>query len=186
MADTDVKRIAQQTFDAHPELHTEAGAEELLRRTIWRLNQAGIRAGRQKNPSGAISKDKLAVILDGQQHVYDLYGLQTPLTFSFGEVPLPNYQPDEGIPDGTVPSPPAETPPSTDLAPIVTRLEALAAALSYVKLLELDESAERRYKGVSAQIAALRDELQRLQFVGSIRIPLIGTVNITLSVVQPK
>jgi len=100
MTEQDVRAIADQTFNVHPELRGEDQAEELLRRTIWRLNQAGIVSGRQRNPSGLLSRDKLCVRLTDGDHAYDLYGLQTPLSFSFGEVFPPNLVADEGIPDG--------------------------------------------------------------------------------------
>jgi hypothetical protein len=50
-----------------------ARAEELLLRTIWHLKLAGFDAGRQRNPSGAISNDKLTVFIDGRWRAYDIF-----------------------------------------------------------------------------------------------------------------
>ncbi len=55
----------------------EATAEELLRRTIWHLQLAGFQSARQRNPSGAISKDKLNIVIGGAWHTYDVYALGT-------------------------------------------------------------------------------------------------------------
>ena len=41
-------------------------AEELLLRVIWHLKVAGYDAARQRNPSGAISNDKLNILVNGQ------------------------------------------------------------------------------------------------------------------------
>lgn len=99
MTEDDVRVVAKLTFDQHPELHTVESAVVLLRHTIWRLNKIGV-AGRQRNPSGAISEDKLTVVLsDGKVHAYDLYGLQTPLSFSFSEVFPADMVEDAGLPD---------------------------------------------------------------------------------------
>lgn len=51
----------------------EANAEALLLRMIWHLQQAGFTAGRQRNPSGSISKDKLTVRIDGTFRAYDVF-----------------------------------------------------------------------------------------------------------------
>jgi hypothetical protein len=48
-------------------------AEELLLRTIWHLKQYGFDAGRQRNPSGAISNDKLTILINGGWHAYDIF-----------------------------------------------------------------------------------------------------------------
>jgi hypothetical protein len=48
-------------------------AEELLLRIIWHLELAGYNAARQRNPSGAISNDKLNIFIAGQWHAYDLF-----------------------------------------------------------------------------------------------------------------
>jgi hypothetical protein len=47
--------------------------EDLLRRTIWHLRLAGFTAGRQQNPSGAISTDKLTVVVDGRWIAVDIF-----------------------------------------------------------------------------------------------------------------
>jgi hypothetical protein len=77
-------------------------AEELLRRTIWHLHLAGFQAGRQRNPSGAISNDKISIFVNGSWHVYDIFSLGyagRATTVQFFEVPAPNHVPDGGIPD---------------------------------------------------------------------------------------
>jgi hypothetical protein len=79
-----------------------AAAEELLRRTIWHLQLAGFEAGRQRNPSSAISNDKLTMFADGRWRVYDVYSLGfrgRATTVVFIEVPRMNHVPDGGIPD---------------------------------------------------------------------------------------
>ena len=81
----------------------EATAEELLRRTIWHLQLAGFQAARQRNPSQAISKDKLNIVIGGSWHTYDIYslgtaGVATRIT-GLNEVFPPNPVPDTGIPD---------------------------------------------------------------------------------------
>jgi len=81
-----------------------ARAEELLLRIIWHLQLAGYQSARQKNPSGAISNDKLTVVLDdGRWHAFDVMtnfdvgGLATRLIWF--EVGGPNPQQNGGIPD---------------------------------------------------------------------------------------
>jgi len=77
--------------------------EELLRRIIWHLRYAGFQAGRQRNPSGAISLDKLTVVADGAWHSYDIFtnfdisSVETRMLFI--EVWPPSHLPDDGIPD---------------------------------------------------------------------------------------
>jgi hypothetical protein len=78
--------------------------EQLLLRTIWHLQQAGFNAARQRNPSGAISNDKLTIHLNGAWHSYDLYsigwgGQATTIHPFIYEVAPPNPVPDGGIPD---------------------------------------------------------------------------------------
>jgi hypothetical protein len=51
----------------------ESNAEQLTRRVIWHLNQGGFTAGRQQNPSLAISKDKLAIVISGETRAFDIY-----------------------------------------------------------------------------------------------------------------
>jgi hypothetical protein len=78
-------------------------AEELLRRMIWHLRLAGFSAGRQQNPSGAISKDKLCVVVNDVLRVYDVFlnydtpsiALQTQMHETAPAVMID----DEGIPD---------------------------------------------------------------------------------------
>lgn len=81
----------------------EAAAAELLRRTIWHLRLAGYQSGRQKNPSGAISNDKLTIAIDGAWRSYDIfmdYGAPgTTMRVIFKEVFPPNSVADAGIPD---------------------------------------------------------------------------------------
>lgn len=48
-------------------------AEELLLRVIWHLKLAGYDAARQRNPSGAISNDKLNILIFGTWHAYDIF-----------------------------------------------------------------------------------------------------------------
>ncbi len=51
-------------------------ATELLERTIWHLQHAGFKAGKQRNPSKAISSDKVTITLDdGIVHIYDIFSL---------------------------------------------------------------------------------------------------------------
>lgn len=77
-------------------------AAELLRRTIWHLQLAGYQAGKQRNPSGAISADKVTIIIDGSWHVYDIYSLGIAgraTTVQFIEVTPAGHVPDSGLPD---------------------------------------------------------------------------------------
>jgi len=81
----------------------ESNAEQLLRRMIWHLKQAGFSAGRQKNPSGAISKDKLTVVVDAVLRAYDMFQAYDDFTQPMGthmnEVGGPQMIDDAGIPD---------------------------------------------------------------------------------------
>lgn len=80
-----------------------AASEELLLRIIWHLQLAGYQAGRQKNPSGAVSNDKLTIFHDGGWHAYDVFfdygraGVETRVIFL--EVFPANPQQNSGIPD---------------------------------------------------------------------------------------
>ncbi|HUR35342.1 MAG TPA: hypothetical protein VM032_16170 [Vicinamibacterales bacterium] len=108
---TRAEQVINATADEFPGLRTarpseaEAGAAatELLRRMIWHLRRAGFDAGRQKNPSGAISGDKLTVFADGAWHAVDVfydYGTAgVPVKVIFWEVFPANPLPDEGIAD---------------------------------------------------------------------------------------
>ncbi|PYR37269.1 MAG: hypothetical protein DMF90_07400 [Acidobacteria bacterium] len=78
-----------------------AAADELLRRSIWHLHLAGYQAGRQRNPSGAISSDKLTIFIGGW-HAYDIFSLGyagVATRVQFFEVTPANPVPDGGIPD---------------------------------------------------------------------------------------
>ena len=78
-------------------------AGEVLLRTIWHLQLAGFQAGRQRNPSGALSNDKLTIFIDGAWHAYDVFNdlgaPGVPMKVQFWEVAPANYVPDPGIPD---------------------------------------------------------------------------------------
>ncbi len=93
------QQVVYATANEFPRLLTVAGADDLLRRTIWHLHLAGYQAGRQRNPSGIISSDKLTIYINGAWHAYDIFGLQDPLTVHFIEVFPANPVPDGGIPD---------------------------------------------------------------------------------------
>jgi hypothetical protein len=80
-----------------------AAAEELLRRMIWHLHLAGYDAGRQRNPSGAISNDKLTIFINGSWHAYDCFrnlgAPGIPIDVIFLEVFPAGHVDDGGIPD---------------------------------------------------------------------------------------
>lgn len=80
-----------------------AAAAELLRRMIWHLQLAGFQAGRQQNPSGAISSDKLTIFADGGWHAYDVFRAVgtpgEPTEVIFWEVFPASTVADGGIPD---------------------------------------------------------------------------------------
>jgi hypothetical protein len=81
----------------------ELAAEELLLRIIWHLKLAGFDAARQRNPSGAISRDKLNVFIRQTWRTYDIFRLGfrnvatqiSGLDRVFPENPLAH----DGIPD---------------------------------------------------------------------------------------
>jgi hypothetical protein len=76
-------------------------AEQLLRRMIWHLKQAGFQSNRQRNPSGLISNDKLTINIGGWR-VWDVMTLGYAGhagNVTFNEVPLPDPVSDTGIPD---------------------------------------------------------------------------------------
>ena len=98
------------TFNEFPNLHAVFGSEgaavgaadQLLRRTIWHLKLAGFEAARQKNPSGAISSDKMCVKIGGVWRVFDIYSLGVAgraTTVHWLEITGANPQADAGIPD---------------------------------------------------------------------------------------
>ena len=80
---------------------TEARAEELLLRTIWHLQLAGFQSARQRNPSQAISKDKLNIVIDGAWHTYDIFSLGSNgvVITGLNEISGTNPVPESGIPD---------------------------------------------------------------------------------------
>jgi hypothetical protein len=87
-----------------PDLPTrESNAEELLRRMIWHLQQGGFTAGRQRNPSNLISKDKLTVVVDGFTRVYDVFTSYDTFTIQMQtqmfEIGGANMVSDAGIAD---------------------------------------------------------------------------------------
>jgi len=89
---------------AHPTgEQTVAAAHELLLRYIWHLQQAGFSAGRQRNPSGAISGDKLTIWLENQWKSFDIFfdvgTANRPAEIIFWEVFPADHVPDGGIPD---------------------------------------------------------------------------------------
>lgn len=105
------EQVINATADEFPSLTTarpsageaSAAATELLRRMIWHLQLAGFQSGRQLNPSGAISGDKLTVFADGGWHAVDVfydYGAAgVPVKVIFWEVFPASPQGDGGIPD---------------------------------------------------------------------------------------
>jgi hypothetical protein len=78
-------------------------SEELLLRIIWHLKLGGFDAGRQRNPSGAISNDKLTIFINGSWHAFDVFldlghaGQATQTIFY--EVSPPGPVGTDGIPD---------------------------------------------------------------------------------------
>ena len=78
-------------------------AEELLLRIIWHLQLGGFEAARQRNPSGAISNDKLNVLIEGRWRAFDVfldYGQPNQTTrVIFYEVFPSNPLPYPGVPD---------------------------------------------------------------------------------------
>lgn len=88
--------------EAADSLVRQANQEELIRRMIWHLKQAGFTAGRQQNPSGIISKDKLTVVVDGVTRAYDIFTGVSPyvaIPQHMTEVTPAHMIDDEGIPD---------------------------------------------------------------------------------------
>jgi hypothetical protein len=104
------ERVVYATSDEYPWLtdtfssddQASAASTELLLRTIWHLQLAGFQAGRQRNPSGLISGDKLTILIGGSWHAYDTMSLGyagRATTVQFLEIGSPNYVPDSGIAD---------------------------------------------------------------------------------------
>lgn len=81
----------------------QANAEALLLRIIWHLHQAGFVAGRQRNPSGLISPDKMCVEVDGVIRAYDIFisydNNTIPLQVAGNEVAPAQLVDDPGLPD---------------------------------------------------------------------------------------
>jgi hypothetical protein len=106
-----MEEIIWGTADEYPELleaednehETELKAEELLLRIIWHLKLYGFDAARQKNPSGAISKDKFTIFIRGTWRTYDIFRLGSAHVDNEvvhpEDVGAPNPQPNDGIPD---------------------------------------------------------------------------------------
>jgi hypothetical protein len=85
--------VDEATFDAN--------RLELLRRTIWHLILFGFTAGRQQNPSGLLSTDKIALIEDGNMRSFDCYTgtFAVGMTVQALQVYPPHLSADSGIPD---------------------------------------------------------------------------------------
>jgi hypothetical protein len=102
------RQVTNATADEFPcymgsfgsEAQVQDAAEGLLRRIIWHLERYGFQADRQRNPSGLISKDKVAIFIGGGWHVYDIFSLgASQLSMVWGEVFPANPVSDSGIPD---------------------------------------------------------------------------------------
>ena len=77
-------------------------SEEFTLRCIWHLKLAGFDAGRQRNPSGAISNDKLTILINGQWRAFDIDSMGyagRPMQVIFLEVVPPNPIGYPGLPD---------------------------------------------------------------------------------------
>jgi hypothetical protein len=85
----------------------EANAIELLGRMIWHLQNGSpvvqFESGRQRNPSGAISNDKLTIRIKAIWHAYDVFlawdDFTVPLVTQMQEVFPADPIPDGGVPD---------------------------------------------------------------------------------------
>jgi hypothetical protein len=75
----------------------------MVQRMIWHLALGGFTAGRQKNPSGAISSDKLAVVILTEQRAFDVFrsfdSFDKQMVVQMLEVFPSNLQADPGISD---------------------------------------------------------------------------------------
>lgn len=80
-----------------------ANMAELLSRMIWHLQQAGFTAGKQKNPSGAISGDKITFEDQGVMRTYDVMSdrpfATDPVDVHMNEVGGAQLVADAGTPD---------------------------------------------------------------------------------------
>lgn len=75
---------------------------QLLLRIIWHLRTAGFSAGRQRNPSGAISGDKITVVIEDVLRVYDVFTgppPSEPLVGLMRETAPPVMVDEAGTPD---------------------------------------------------------------------------------------
>lgn len=83
----------------------QANSEQLLLRMIWHLQQHGFTAGRQRNPSGLVSKDKLTFRVPGEPsyRAYDVFiahdDFTTELQTYMGQVFPADYVADPGTAD---------------------------------------------------------------------------------------
>jgi hypothetical protein len=81
----------------------DANAVQLLERMIWHLAQAGFTAGRQINPSGLTSGDKLTVQIEGEYRAYDVFtdadNFATVMQVHMNQVFPADYSADAGISD---------------------------------------------------------------------------------------
>jgi hypothetical protein len=110
LTEAQAEKVTYATGNEFPQLtrvfgsdsEAEAAAEELLLRTIWHLKQYGFQAGRQRNPSGAMSKDKLCIYINGVVRAFDVFrlGMAGQATqVQWLEVWPAGPVPDNGIPD---------------------------------------------------------------------------------------
>jgi hypothetical protein len=103
------REIVYGTADEFPQLlrvfgsdgEAEAAAFELLLRTIWHLQLAGFQAGRQQNPSGRVSEDKLTILIGGVWRSFDVSSVAGGRSgnVTFNEVWPAHYVPSSGISD---------------------------------------------------------------------------------------
>lgn len=80
----------------------QANTIELLLRMIWHLRESGFTAGRQKNPSGALSPQKLCIVVDGVTRAYEVINgvdKSVPSPTLMEEVFPANLVDDPGIAD---------------------------------------------------------------------------------------
>jgi hypothetical protein len=69
------KEFPQLTAVFGSEGEAVGAADQLLRRILWHLQLAGYQANGQKNPSGAISSDKITVMINNTWRVFDIFSL---------------------------------------------------------------------------------------------------------------
>lgn len=80
----------------------DANVDQLLLRVIWHLQQAGFQAGRQRNPSGLLSRDKVTIRIGAELRAYDILPLNpytVPMQMHMIQVGAPNYVAEAGTPD---------------------------------------------------------------------------------------